>query len=86
MPATSAPNRYLYWLAALASAVALVLAVINSAAWSRQVIFAGLVVLFAVLGRYPITAARPRWATLLAGALMLLTLGLLVLRLSGQLG
>lgn len=86
MAPASAPNRYLYWLASLASAVALGLAVVNSAAWSRLVIFACLVVLFAVLGRYPLTPARPRWATLLAGALMLLTLALLVLRLSGQLG
>ncbi|RAK70437.1 hypothetical protein [Hymenobacter edaphi] len=74
----------LYWLAALASAVALGLAVVNGAAWSRVLIFASLVVIFGVLGRFPVTAGRPRWATLLAGALMLLALGLLVLRLTGQ--
>lgn len=80
----SSPNRYLYWLAALASAVALALGVSHGAAWSRLVIFGTLIIIFAVLGRYPVTPTRPRWATLLTGALMLLTLTLLILRLSGQ--
>lgn len=81
---TSSPNRFVYWLAALASAVALGLALTRGAAPSRLVIFGALVVIFGLLGRYPAAAGRPRWATLLASALMLLTLGLLVLRLSGQ--
>ncbi|MCC3160107.1 hypothetical protein LJ737_22925 [Hymenobacter sp. 15J16-1T3B] len=85
MPRSSSSGKFLYWLAALASAVALGLAVVRGAAWSRLVIFAALVVVFGVLGRFPVTPGRPRWATLLTGALMLLALGLLVLRLTGQL-
>ncbi|GAB3835465.1 hypothetical protein [Hymenobacter jeollabukensis] len=84
MPRPAPSTGFLYWLAALASAVALGLGVVNGATWSRLVIFAALVVIFWVLGRFPATPGRPRWATLLAGALMLLTLGLLVLRLTGQ--
>jgi uncharacterized membrane-anchored protein YhcB (DUF1043 family) len=78
-------SRPIYWLAALALGIALVLGIRHGATWSRLTVSATLLAAFGLLGCYPTAAGRPRWATGLTAALMALALGVLILRLSGQL-
>ncbi|AYA36152.1 hypothetical protein D3Y59_03180 [Hymenobacter oligotrophus] len=77
-------TRYLYWLAAGAIAVSLILNLQGGTTWPRIASSVALFTGFALMGLYP-TYSRPKWASLLILAMLAVAIVLLILRVTGQL-
>ncbi|UYZ59836.1 hypothetical protein [Hymenobacter latericus] len=78
-------TRYLYWLAAGAIAVSLILNLQNGGTtWPRIASSAALFTGFALMGLYP-TYSRPKWASTLIVAMLAVAIVLLILRVTGRL-
>jgi protein-S-isoprenylcysteine O-methyltransferase Ste14 len=76
--------RIIYWLAAAAMTVALVMSLFNGTTWPRLVSSLALITGFFLMGLYP-NNARPSWARNVILLMLGVAILLLVLRVTGQL-
>ncbi|KUG08684.1 hypothetical protein [Solirubrum puertoriconensis] len=77
-------TRYLYWLAAGAIAISLVLSIQDGTTWPRIASSVALFTGFALMGLYP-THSRPAWARVLILGMLGVAIVLLILRVTGRL-